>query len=208
MIRVLIVDDHKLVREGLIQILSDTSDILVVGEAGNGRVALEQVQALNPAVVLLDIAMPEMDGLSVLQVLVRLHPTVAVLMLSMYPEEQYAVRCLKAGAAGYLTKESASEELIDALRKVASGGRYVTRSLAERLALELSRASYSPHERLSMRELQTLRLIARGCTLSEIAVQLSLSVKTVSTYRTRILTKLKLHSTADIVRYAIEHEMF
>ncbi len=205
MIRTLIVDDHKLVREGLIQILSDTPDICVVGEAGNGRDALDKAQELDPTVVLLDVSMPEMDGLSALQVLVRLHPSTAVLMLSMYPEEQYAVRCLKAGAAGYLTKESASEELIDAIRKVAEGGRYVSRSLAERLAFELGRADYSPHDLLSIRELQTLRMIAQGRSLSEIAADLSLSVKTVSTYRSRLLTKLKLHSTAELVRYAIEH---
>ena len=193
-------------REGLIQILSETSDICVAGEAGNGREALEQIRQTSPDVVLLDISMPQMDGMASIHAIKQEHPRLAVLVLSMYPEEQYAVRFLKAGAAGYLTKASASDELIDAIRKVASGGRYVTRSLAERLAEELSGGSHTGDlTSLSDRELQTLRLIVAGRTVGEIAAELSLSAKTISTYRARILTKLGLHSTADLVRYADEN---
>ncbi len=208
MIRTLIVDDHKIVREGLIQILRETPDICVVGEAGNGREALQKLRVSTPDVVLLDVSMPEMDGMASIHAIKQEYPKLPVLVLSMYPEEQYAIRFLKVGAAGYLTKESASDELIEAIRKVAGGGRYVTGSLADRLAGELGR---HPHQgdlaALSDRELQTLRLLAAGQTLSETAAQLSLSVKTISTYRARILTKLGLRSTAELIRYAVEHQL-
>lgn len=208
MIRTLIVDDHKIVRQGLIQILGDTPDICVVGEAGNGREALQQLRAAMPDVMLLDISMPEMDGMATMLAVKREHPKLPVLVLSMYPEDQYAIRFLKVGAAGYLTKESASDELIEAIRKVAGGGRYVTGALAERLVGDLSRDRRKGElSTLSDRELQTLRLIAAGRTLSEIAAELSLSVKTISTYRARILTKLDLRSTAELVRYAVEHHL-
>ena len=208
MIRTLIVDDHKIVRQGLIQILGDTPDICVVGEAGNGREALQQLRAALPDVMLLDISMPEMDGMATMLAVKREHPKLPVLVLSMYPEDQYAIRFLKVGAAGYLTKESASDELIEAIRKVAGGGRYVTGALAERLVGDLSRDRRKGElSTLSDRELQTLRLIAAGRTLSEIAAELSLSVKTISTYRARILTKLDLRSTAELVRYAVEHHL-
>lgn len=161
MIRTLIVDDHKIVRQGLIQILGDTPDICVVGEAGNGREALQQLRAARHDVMLLDISMPQMDGMATMLAVKREHPKLPVLVLSMYPEDQYAIRFLKVGAAGYLTKESASDELIEAIRKVAGGGRYVTGSLADRLAGDLGR---DPRKgdlaALSDRELQTLRLIA------------------------------------------------
>jgi DNA-binding NarL/FixJ family response regulator len=208
MIRTLLVDDHKIMRQGLAQILSETADIEVVAEASNGREALELVRSRALDVVVLDVSMPEMDGFSTLQALKHEHPKLAVLVLSMYPEEQYAIRFLRAGAAGYLTKESASDELIEAIRKVASGGRYVTHSLAERLVSDLGGETHKGDiSLLSNREFQTLRLIAAGRTVGEIAAELSLSVKTISTYRTRILDKLDLHSTADIVRYALEHEL-
>ena len=204
MIKVLIVDDHTIVRDGLKQILDETSDIVVAAEAGNGQEAIGKVRENEYDVVLLDVAMPGFDGLSVMKVLQEEKPSLAVLILSMYPEEQYAVRCLKAGAAGYLTKESASDELIQAIRRVAGGGRYVTRSLAEKLALNLTgQAVEQPHEILSDREYQVMRLIASGKTVGEIAAELSLSVKTVSTYRARALDKLKLNNNAELMRYAI-----
>jgi len=204
MINVLIVDDHTIVRQGLKQILAETSDIVVTAEAQNGQEAIEKVRQNGYDVVLLDVALPGADGLSVMRVLRQEKPSVAVLVLSAYPEEQYAVRFLKAGAAGYLTKESASDELILAIRKVAQGGKYVTQSLAERLAGSLaSDADRLPHEALSNREYQVMRMIASGKTVGEIAEELSLSVKTVSTYRTRILEKLQLSNNADIMRYAL-----
>ena len=209
MIRTLIVDDHKLMREGLVQILSDTPDISVVGEAGSGREALDKIRQTSPAVVLLDISMPDMDGLAAMHLIKQEHPRLAVLVLSMYPEDQYAIRCLKAGAAGYLTKARASDEVIDAIRTVANGGHYVTRSLAEQMAENFSRgASQDGAAALSDRELQTLRLIVRGKSIKEIAAELALSAKTISTYRARILAKLNLHSTADLVRYAVESHLF
>jgi len=204
MIRVLIVDDHTIVRDGLKQILAETSDIVVTAEAQNGQEAIEKVRENGYDVVLLDVAMPGADGLSVMRVLRQEEPSVAVLVLSAYSEEQYAVRFLKAGAAGYLTKESASDELILAIRKVAQGGKYVTQSLAERLAAGLaSDADKPPHEALSDREYQVMRMIASGKAVGEIAEDLSLSVKTVSTFRARILKKLQLSNNADIIRYAL-----
>ncbi len=204
MITVLIVDDHTIVRQGLKQILAETSDVVVTAEAQDGQEAIEKVRQNGYDVVLLDVAMPGADGLSVMRVLKQEKPSLAVLVLSAYPEEQYAVRFLKAGAAGYLTKESASDELILAIRKVAQGGKYVTQSLAERLAGSLALdAERPPHEALSNREYQVMRMIASGKTVGEIAEELSLSVKTVSTYRTRILKKLQLSNNADIIRYAL-----
>jgi DNA-binding NarL/FixJ family response regulator len=209
MIRTLIVDDHKLVREGLIQILNDTRDISVVGEASNGREALDKLRQLPSDVVLLDISMPEMDGMAGIQAIKQEQPRVAILVLSMYPEDQYAVRSLRAGAAGYLTKASASEELITAIRQVASGGRYITRSLAEQLAHDLGSGAHTAGlAALSNRELQTTRLIVAGKSTKEIAAEISLSAKTVSTYRARVLTKLGVHSTAELVRYAVENHLF
>lgn len=204
MIRVLIADDHTIVREGLKQILAETSDIVVVAEAQDGQEAIRKVRQNDCDVVLLDVAMPGADGLSAMRVLKQEKPSLAVLVLSMYPEEQYAVRFLKAGAAGYLTKESASDELIQAIRRVAQGGKYVTLSLAEKLALGLAFGPDRPsHEALSDREYQVMRLIASGKAVGEIAAELSLSVKTVSTYRARILEKMNLNNNADIIRYAI-----
>jgi DNA-binding NarL/FixJ family response regulator len=204
MIRVLIVDDHTIVRQGLKQILAETSDIVVTAEAQNGPEAIEKVRQNGYDVVLLDVALPGADGLSIMRVLRQEKPLLAVLVLSAYPEEQFAARFLKAGAAGYLTKESASDELILAIRKVARGGKYVTQSLAERLAGDLaSNADKPPHETLSDREYLVMRMIASGKTAGEIAEELSLSVKTVSTYRARILKKLRLSNNADIMRYAL-----
>ena len=206
MIRVLVADDHAVVRRGLLQILEEAPDMIAAGEASTGREVLQAVQKHDYDVIVLDIAMPEGSGLEVLQQLQGLKPDLSVLILSMYPEKQYAVRALKAGAAGYLTKESAPDELIAAIRKVAQGGKYVTRSLAEKLAATLGgELEKEPHETLSDREYQVIRLLAAGKTVTGIATELSLSVKTVSTYRARILDKLNLENTAEIIRYAFEH---
>ncbi|MBF0287565.1 MAG: response regulator transcription factor [SAR324 cluster bacterium] len=208
MTRVLLVDDHKMVRDGLKQILSETKDINSVDEAGDGQEAMRQVRKNDYDVVILDIALPDTDGLSILKVLKQEYPKLPVLMLSMYPEEQYAIRTLKGGASGYLTKDSASEELIVAIRKVAQGGKYVTFSLAERLALYLDEDLSAPvHETLSDREYQVMRMIALGKSVGEIAEGLSLSVKTVSTYRSRILEKMNLSNNAEIVRYAVKQKI-
>jgi two-component system invasion response regulator UvrY len=205
MIRVFVADDHAVVRRGVLQILEDVPDIAVAGEAGSGRETLCGVQATDPDVLLLDITMPEGGGLEVLAQLRNLRPELRVLFLSMYPEKQYAIRALRAGAAGYLTKESAPEELVAAIRKAAQGGTYVSQTLAEKLAGELKgEAPKEPYEVLSDREYQVVRLLAAGKTIGEIAADLSLSVKTVSTYRARILEKLGLRSTAEVIRYAFE----
>ena len=205
MIKVLSVDDHKIVREGLKQILAETSDIKVVDEAKDGAEAFSKVRENDYDVVLLDIALPDTDGLEVLKLVKKEKAKQAVLMLSMYPEEQYAVRALKAGAAGYLTKDTASEELITAIRKIAKGGKYVTLSLAEKLAAYLDTdAEGAPHETLSAREFQVMRLIGEGKSVGEIAEDLYLGVKTVSTYRTRILEKMNMSNNAEIMRYAIK----
>jgi DNA-binding NarL/FixJ family response regulator len=205
MIRVLVADDHAVVRRGVVQILEEAPDMVVAGEASTGRQVLQAVQTHDYDVVLLDIAMPDGGGLEVLRQLQTLKPDLRVLILSMYPERQYARRALKAGAAGYLTKESVPDELIAALRRVAEGGKYVSQSLAETLARELvGEVEREPHEMLSDREYQVMTLLAAGKTVTEIAADLSLSVKTVSTYRARILEKLNLKNTAEIIRYALE----
>ncbi|MCP4750714.1 MAG: response regulator transcription factor [Proteobacteria bacterium] len=208
MIRVLIVDDHKLVRDGLKQILAGTGDISVVGEAGDGEEAVSKIRSNPFDVVLLDIRLPKTDGLSILKLMKQERPDLYVLMLSMYPEEQYAIRALKSGASGYLTKDSASEELIAAIRKVALGQKYVTLSLAEKLAVYLDEEEDTPiHETLSDREYQVMRSIAQGSSVGEIAEELHLSVKTISTYRSRLLNKLNVKKNADIIRYAIKHDI-
>ena len=206
MLKILVVDDHTIVREGLKQILSEVPDIIVAGEASDGNQALNQVYKGDYDLVLLDIAMPGIRGLDVLKQLKTEKPDLPILMLSMYPEEQYAVRTLKAGASGYLTKESAPEELIAAIRKVCAGGKYVTSSLAEKLALYLETDfEKSAHELLSDREYQVVLMIASGKTVSQIATELSLSVKTISTNRSRALTKMGMKTNAELTYYAIKH---
>ena len=208
MTKILIVDDHEVVRRGLKQILADEFKPVKIGEARNAAEALEVVSREPWDVVLLDITMPGRNGLEALEEFHRLHPKIAVLVLSASPEEDYALRALKLGASGYLTKQSASDELLAAVRKTLSGGKYVTASLAEKLAASLSgQAPASPHETLSNRELQVLRLIASGQTIKEIAAELSLSEKTIGTYRTRISEKMRLSTNVELTRYALQHHL-
>ena len=206
MIKVLIADDHPIVRQGLRQILSGTDDMVVAGEAVNGQEALEQVRAGGWDVLVLDITLPDRSGFDILKEVKREQPHLPVLVLSIHAEEQFAVRLLKAGASGYLTKENAPDELVKAIRKVMDGGKYISPGLAETLAFGLDAVSDQPrHETLSDREFQVMQLMASGKTPMEIAEVLSLSAKTVSTYRTRLLEKLNLKTNAELIRYAIEH---
>jgi two-component system invasion response regulator UvrY len=208
MLRVLIADDHPVFRWGLRQIIAETSDLAVADEAADGREALLKARTGDYDLVLLDISMPFKNGLDVLSELKSDRPTLPVLMLSMHPEEQYAVRAVRAGASGYLTKESAPEELVAAIRKVSRGGKYVSASLAEALASLLNEDDNRlPHETLANREHQVMLLIASGKSVSEIAQELSLSVKTVSTYRARILEKMRMTNNAELIRYAIKNEL-
>lgn len=206
MIKVLIADDHPIVRQGLRQILSETGDMVVAGEASDGRETLTQVRAGDWDVLVLDITMPERGGLDILKELKQIQPKLPILVLSIHAEEQLAVRLLKAGAAGYLTKENAPGELVKAIRKVLSGGRYISPVLAESLAFNLDVSADQPrHETLSDREFQVLQLMAAGKTLAEIAEALFLSPKSVSTYRYRLLKKLNLKTNSELIRYAIEN---
>jgi two-component system, NarL family, invasion response regulator UvrY len=208
MLRVLIADDHPVFRRGLKQIIDDTPDMFVADEAIDGWEALHKATTGDYDVVLLDISLPFKNGLDVLSQLKAARPALPVLMLSMHPEEQYAVRALKTGASGYLTKESAPEEMLSAIRKVSRGGKYVSASLAETLASMLNEDDERlPHEALSNREYQVMCLIASGKSVSEIAQELSLSVKTVSTYRARILKKLRMTNNAELIRYATKNEL-
>jgi DNA-binding NarL/FixJ family response regulator len=206
MLRIFIADDHAIVREGLKQIIAGVSDLAVAGEASNGHEALAQIRKGYWDVVLLDITMPGMSGLDVLKQLKVEQPQLPVLMLSMHAEDQYAMRVLRAGAAGYMTKDSAPHQLVTAIRKVASGGKYVSPTLAEKLAFDLEDPTDKPlHEALSDREYQVMCLIAVGKKMSEIAKELTLSPKTISTYRTRILDKLKVNNNLEIAYYVRQH---
>ncbi len=208
MIRVLIADDHNIVRQGMKRVLSKTPDIEVVGEASTGQEALDKIWAEKFDVVILDISLPGRNGLEILRQIKAHQPKLQVLVLSMYPEEQYAVRVLRGGAAGYLTKESDKSELIEAIRRIAQGKKYITPALAEMLADELEpSADKAPHERLSDREFHLLCLIAKGKTTKEIADDLALSMKTVGTHRARILEKMGMKSNAEITHYAIQHKL-
>ncbi len=207
MIRVLIADDHVIVREGLKQILAETSDILPIGEAADGHQVIEKIRDEPFDVVLLDISMPRATGLEVLKQIKREAPRLPVLILTIYPESQYAIRALKAGASGYLMKESSPEELVKAVRNVADGRKYISESLAEKLAFELEIHDGPPHESLSDREYQVFCGIASGKSVSELADELALSVKTVSTYRSRVLDKMKLKNNVEITHYAIRNEI-
>jgi len=208
MISVFIADDHAIVRQGLKQIVSDTADIRLAGEADTSQETLRLVRGGSCDVLVLDLNMPGISGLDILHVLKQERPDLPVLVLSIHAEDQYAIRCLKAGAAGYLTKESAPEELVKAIRQVVAGGKYVSRGLAESLALGLNDTEdRPPHETLSDREFQVLGLMGAGKSPTEIADELSLSVKTVSTYRARLLKKLALKNNAEIIQYAIQNRL-
>jgi DNA-binding NarL/FixJ family response regulator len=208
MIKLFLVDDHQLVREGLKQLLEENSDIVIVGEAATGEQVLQKIRKVECDLVLLDISLPDRSGIEILEQLKSIKPEIAVLILSRFPEKQYAIRALRAGAAGYLTKDSASAELISAINKVASGGKYVSQALAERLAFDLSgKEDRLPHEELSNREFEIMRLIALGETTTQIAKELFLAASTVSTYRARLLEKLDLKTNGDIISYAIRHKL-
>lgn len=208
MINVLIADDHALIRKGLKQLLDDTDDMRVIGEAENGMQAIRMVEEATYDVVLLDISMPDKHGVEVLKQLKINQPQLPVLMLSMHPEEQYALRSMKAGAAGYLNKQSAPLQLVTAIRQVASGKKYISTELAEQLANGLSQGYQELlHQTLSNREYQTLCLMASGRKLSEMADIMSLSPKTVSVYRSRLLEKMKLKNNAEAIHYAISNHL-
>ncbi len=208
MLRVLLCDDHPILREGLKKILLQQSDIKVVEEAGSGAELLEKSASARFDVIILDITLPDMNGLDVLKAIPTSGSHAAVLVLSMHPEEQYALRALKAGAAGYLQKESVPDELVTAIRRIAQGRKYVTATLAERLALDLEdRSGKAPHELLSDREYQVLCLLASGKGVKDIARELALSSPTVATYRSRVLSKLGLSTTVELVRYALAHKL-
>jgi two-component system, NarL family, invasion response regulator UvrY len=203
MIRVLIADDHPVFRLGLKRALEAVPDLSVVGEAESGEETQAKARQCRPDVVLLDVSMPGRGGLETAQDLKRDYPRMKVLMLTVHPEDQYAVRCLKLGADGYITKDVPPDLLVQALRKVAAGGKYVSPQLAERLASDLASGGEKPaHEALSSREFEVMRRIAAGRTIGQIAEELHLSVKTVSTYRSRVLQKMNLRTNADIMHYA------
>jgi DNA-binding NarL/FixJ family response regulator len=208
MIRVLIADDHAILRRGLKEILERELDGVVTAEAETAQQVLEQVASCAWDLIILDVTMPGRSGLDVLSELRSLRPKLPILVLSMHPEDQYGKRMLRAGASGYLNKERSPEELITAIRKVLAGGRYVSPALAERLAWDLSaQASRPAHETLSDREFEVLRKLASGKTVTQIADELHLSVPTVSTYRARVLEKLNLSTTAELMRYALQNHL-
>jgi len=207
MTRVLLVDDHAVVRQGLKQILTESIPEVRFGDADSGEQALRKARSEAWDIVILDISLPGKSGLEVLKELRQSYPRLPVLVLSMHPEEQFAVRALKAGAAGYVTKRTAAKELTAAVRKVLSGGRYVSDSLAERLAVEIQAGSGPPHERLSDREYQVFRMLAMGKTVKEIGERLSLTPQTVSTHRARILEKMSMATNADLTQYAIQSRL-
>ena len=208
MIRVLLADDHLMVRTGLKEILMATGDMLVAGEATNGHEALQAVREGEYDSVLLDMSMPGRSGIELIKLIKAERPKLRILVLSMHSEKQYAVRAVKAGASGYLTKESAADALVTAVRRVAAGGAFISPETAERLVLDTgASADEAPHKRLSDREFEVFRMIAAGRALTDIAGALSLSVKTISTHKTRILQKLGVSNQTELVHYAIRHQL-
>jgi DNA-binding NarL/FixJ family response regulator len=209
LIRVLLADDHSIVRAGLRRIVEESGDMEVIAEASNGREAIRLVHDELPDVAVIDISMPGLDGLEVVSQLQRHYPELPILILTMHEEGQYVVRAIQAGARGYITKQSAPEQLVRAIRKVFSGSRYLTDEAAEALALQVARGSreQSPLDSLSMRELQVLRRLAMGHTNREIASAYGISIKTVDTYRSRLLKKLNLRNNAEISRFAIQNKL-
>jgi two-component system, NarL family, invasion response regulator UvrY len=206
--RILIADDHAILRGGLKELLVSELSCATYGEAGDAPQVLAQIRSEAWDLVLLDISMPGRSGLDLLRELKQLQPELPVLVLSMHPEDQYGIRALRGGASGYVQKESAPEDLIKAIRKVLAGGRYISANLAERLALDLSlNAGKPPHERLSDREFEVLRMIALGKQMSQVAEELHLSATTISTYRARTLKKLGLETNTQLVRYALHNRL-
>lgn len=209
MIRILIADDHPLVRAGLRNVLKEESDMSIVAEASDAQELLDLVKRQKTDVVLLDISMPGRSGLDILQELKHDQPKLPVLVFSMHPEDRYALRALRGGAAGYMTKESPPAELVKAIRKVVGGGKYVSPPLAEKLAFGLESGTIDRplHESLSDREFQVMCMIASGKTISDIADELSLSISTVNTYRARILEKMHMNTNSDLTRYSLENRL-
>lgn len=209
MYRILIADDHPIVLKGLKQILEESGIVRRITQVNSGEEVLATIKENNFDVILLDISMSGINGIETLEEIKKLKPSLPVLILSMYPEKDYALRAIKAGASGYLTKKSAPAELANAISKIARGGRYISPALADLIASTLTESSDTPlHERLSNREFQVLRMIATGKSLKEIGGEISLSPKTIGTFRTRILQKLNITSNAELVRYALKHELF
>jgi two-component system invasion response regulator UvrY len=207
-IKVFITDDHDVVRQGIKTIISDTSDLSVVGEAENGEVALEKIRGLDVDVVIMDYDMPKKNGLDALVELKTFRPKLPVIILSVFPEDHYGIRFLKAGASGYLGKSNVTQQLVEAIRRVANGGKYISPTLADKLVSGLNKNSDNlPHENLTDREFQVFHLIATGKRLKAIAEELHLSVNTVSTYRSRILEKMEMENNADMIHYAIKNEL-
>jgi DNA-binding NarL/FixJ family response regulator len=208
MIRIVVADDHTIVREGLKQLLSAASDLSVVGEAQNGHEVLQRVRELEFDVLLLDLSMPGKSGIELIKQVRAEKPKLRIMVLSMHQEPQYAVRAIRAGASGYLTKESASAQLVSAIRKVAGGGAFITDSVAEQLALRaMPQTEGPPHHLLSDREFHVFQRLVSGKTVSDIAAELSLSVKTVSTHKARILQKMNMSNPAELIRYALHHRL-
>jgi DNA-binding NarL/FixJ family response regulator len=207
-LRILIVDDHPIVRQGLRQLLAESADVGEIAEAAHGHEVIELVRQSDWDAVVLDIGLPGRGGIEILKDIKRERPRLPVLILSMHPEDQYAIRALRAGAAGYLTKDAATEKLLEAIRRITEGGRFITAELAERLALELTAdVTQSPHTSLSDREFEVLRLIGSGLSVGDIADRLSLSVKTVSTYRARILDKMRMKNNAELMQYVLTNRL-
>jgi two-component system invasion response regulator UvrY len=209
MIKVLLADDHRIVREGLRRVLEDSNEIKVIAEAADGETAFDEAMGKKPDVAVIDISMPGMDGLEVVTRMSSYCPNIPVLILTMHDEEQYVIRAIEAGAMGYVTKQSAPEQLVEAVKKINAGGRYLTEKASEALALRVIRGNkdQSLTESLSMRELQVLRKLAMGNTNREIATSYNLSVKTVDTYRARILKKLNIRNNTELSRYAIQNKL-
>jgi len=207
-LRILVVDDHPIVRQGLKQTLADAADVGEIGEAANGQEALDLIRQRDWDAVVLDIGLPGRGGIEILKDIKRERPRLPVLILSMHPEDQYAIRALRAGAGGYLTKEAATDRLLEAIRKITTGGRFISADLAERLAMELSlEVTGPPHASLSDREFEVLCLIGSGLSVGDIADRMSLSVKTVSTYRTRILEKMRMKNNAELMQYVLTNRL-
>jgi DNA-binding NarL/FixJ family response regulator len=208
MIRIVIADDHTIVRQGLRQLLSATDDLSVVGEVQNGQEALQRNRTGDFDVLLLDMSMPGRSGVELIKQLRVENPAIRILVLSMHEEEQYAVRAIRAGAAGYLTKDSASAQLVAAIRKVASGGAYISPAVGEQLALNaMPQTEGPPHDSLSDREFQVFQMLVAGASVSAIAQRLSLSVKTVSTHKAHIMQKMNMSNQSELVRYALTHRL-